>query len=252
MKAIILFIAIFFFTAIQAQQVFVNSGKIEFEKQINLHKELSDENDGNGDDIWTQNLKKNTPKTQVIYFDLFFNETQSIYKVGKEVEQGVLKVPDWISDRTTDNIIHKNLTQNKTTILKTVFESTFLLEDSIRHIDWRITNDTRTIAGIECRKAIGKIMDSIYVIAFYTDLITVSSGPESFAGLPGMILGVAIPRINTTWFATKIELITVNDAMLTPPNKGKKTTYANLFQQLQKSTKDWGKYGKKMIWKFML
>lgn len=252
MKKIIVLIVLFFYTTTQAQQVFVSAGKIEFEKQVNLHKELSDDNDGSGDDIWTQNLKKNVPKTQITYFDLLFNETQSIYKLGKEVEQGIQKVPDWMSDRTMDNITYKNFSLNKTTILKNVFESTFLLEDSIRHIDWRITNDTRTIAGIECRKAIGKIMDSIYVIAFYTDIITVSGGPESFAGLPGMILGVAIPRINTTWFATKVELISVTDAMLLPPKKGKKTTYTDLYQQLQKSTKDWGKYGKKMIWKMMI
>lgn len=252
MKLIAFIVATMFITFANAQQVFVSAGKIEFEKQVNLHKELSDDNDASGDDIWTQNLKKNLPKTQIIYFDLLFNETQSIYKLGKEVEQGIQKIPDWMSDRTIDNITHKDFKQNKTTILKSVFESTFLLEDSIRHIDWRITNDTRTIAGIECRKAIGKIMDSIYVIAFYTDIITVSGGPESFAGLPGMIMGVAIPRINTTWFATKVELITVNDAMLTPPKKGKKTTYTDLYQQLQKSTKDWGKYGKKMIWKMMI
>ncbi|MCU0321816.1 MAG: GLPGLI family protein [Chitinophagaceae bacterium] len=251
MKTILSIVFFSLFIATQAQQVFVSAGKIEFEKQVNLHKELDAENDGQ-EDIWTQNLKKNLPKSQLTYYNLFFNESQSIYKSGREVEQGIQKIPEWMSDRSTENITYKDFSQNKTTILKSVFESTFLIEDSIRHIDWRITSDTRTIAGIECRKAIGKIMDSIYVIAFYTDLITLSSGPESFAGLPGMILGVAIPRINTTWFATKIELITITDAMLLPPKKGKKSSFNDLQQQLEKSIKDWGKYGRRMIWKFMI
>jgi GLPGLI family protein len=133
-----------------------------------------------------------------------------------------------------------------------VFETNFLVQDSLTKINWRITSDTRTIAGIECRKAIGKIMDSVYVIAFYTDLILSSGGPESFTGLPGMILGIAIPRINTTWFATKIELINVTDTDLVPPVKGKKTNYKDLFQQLKKSTKDWGRDADRNIWRIMI
>ena len=62
-------------------------------------------------------------------------------------------------------------------------------------------------------------MDSVYVIAFYTDQITTTGGPESFNGLPGMILGVAIPRINTTWFATKLELVEVKPQDLIAPIK---------------------------------
>ena len=84
-------------------------------------------------------------------------------------------------------------------------------------------------------------MDSVYVIAFYTDQITTNGGPESFNGLPGMILGVAIPRINTTWFATKLELVEVKPQDLAAPLKGKKVDQAGLLKQLQGSMKEWGK-----------
>ena len=178
MKAFILFILSNIYLQIHAQQVFVSTGKIEFEKQVNLHKELDESwgNDGS-DNIWIQNMKKNLPKTQATYFDLLFNEQQSLYKVGKEAPQGFYKVPEWMSDKASDNITYKNFESKKIISQKNVYETTFLLEDSLRHIDWRITNDTRTIAGIECRKAIGVIMYSVYVIAFYTDIITTSSGP---------------------------------------------------------------------------
>jgi GLPGLI family protein len=36
---------------------------------------------------------------------------------------------------------------------KPVFEKTFLMQDSLAKIKWRLTPDTRTIAGFECRKA---------------------------------------------------------------------------------------------------
>jgi GLPGLI family protein len=95
-------------------------------------------------------------------------------------------------------------------------------------------------------------MDSVYVIAFYTDIIQCSSGPESFTGLPGMILGIAVPRINTTWFATKIQLIDIKETDLQIPKKGKKANYQELYLQLKKATSDWGKYGIKSIWKAMI
>ena len=253
MRLLIIAFFVFLSTVCQAQQVFISAGKIEFEKQINLHKEIDESwGDENDDNIWKQNYKKSLPKVGVSYFDLYFNENKSIYKAGKEAQQGLLKVPEWMADKALDNIIYNDVQLQQTTSQKNIFENTFLIQDSIRKIDWRITNDTRTIAGVECRKAIGKIMDSVYVIAFYTDIITSSCGPESFTGLPGLILGVAIPRINTTWFATKIELITVPDAMLAAPKKGKKATYQDLMIQLRKSTKDWGKNGDRNIWKLMI
>jgi GLPGLI family protein len=43
--------------------------------------------------------------------------------------------------------------------------------------------------------------DSVYVTAFVTDQILVSDGPESFTGLPGMVMGLAIPRLFTNWMA---------------------------------------------------
>ncbi len=95
-------------------------------------------------------------------------------------------------------------------------------------------------------------MDSVFVVAFYTDQIVPGGGPESFTGLPGMILGLAIPRMNTTWFATKLELVTVGPSDLAPPKKGKKTNQASLRNQLKQSMKDWGKWGDKNIWQIMI
>lgn len=247
----LLFILFSFST--KAQQVFITKGKIEFEKQTNMHKELDESwGDDEDDNVWKQNYKKILPKLQNVYFDLYFNEEKTLYKVGRDAPQGYQKVPEWMVDRTTDNIIYNDLKDNKTTSQKNVFESSFLITDSLRKIDWKITSDTRTIAGIECRKAIGKIMDSVYVIAFYTDIIQSSGGPESFTGLPGMILGVAIPRINTTWFATKVQLIDIKETDLIQPKKGKKSNYTNLMEQLKTSTKNWGKNGARSIWKMMI
>ena len=126
---------------------------------------------------------------------------------------------------------------------KEVFENTFLMKDSIHPIAWKMMNETRTIAGFTCRKAVGKVFDSVYIIAFFTEQITVSGGPESFGGLPGMILGLAIPKLHTTWYATKVEMKPIKETEIVAPKKGKKFNFSQLKEQLKLSLKDWGKEG---------
>ena len=123
----------------------------------------------------------------------------------------------------------------------------YRLDDSLLNIEWRITNDTRTIAGFECRKAVGRFFDTLYVVAFYTEEIIAPAGPGNYNGLPGMILGVALPRFSTTIFATKLELSTPKSAELAPLNKGKKVTRVEMFAQIKEvftrySSNEWQKY----------
>jgi GLPGLI family protein len=121
-----------------------------------------------------------------------------------------------------------------------------LLEDSLLNIRWKITNDTRRIAGFECRKAVGILFDTVAVFAFYTDELTISGGPEGIHGLPGMILGMGIPRLHTTWFATKVQVVDVNTKTLAPAAKGEKVNRKTMFEAMDKVLSDW-EYGKKMI-----
>lgn len=238
MQKIIIIIAALIFTKAHAQ-TFITHGKIEFEKTVNQHAMLDDNNS------WEQTLKKTVPKNRLTYFDLYFNGDKTLYKPGKDVVQ---TGPDWMVGPASDNTVFTDLTAQQLTSQKTVFENTYLIQDSLRNAQWKLTNDTRTIAGFECRKATTIIMDSVYVFAFYTDEILTSGGPESFNGLPGMILGIAIPRMHTTWFATKLQLTEIKPEALTAPKKGKKTNSLNLKTLLQDVMKEWGKYGQRNQW----
>ena len=95
-------------------------------------------------------------------------------------------------------------------------------------------------------------MDSIYVVAFYSDEIPVSGGPESFSGLPGMILGLALPHENVTWFATKVTDVPIPESSLRAPAKGKVTNYTNLKTTLTKAMEGWGEYGKRFFKIYLL
>jgi len=230
-----------------AQSQFLLKGKIEFEKRTNLHKQLENEED----ETWKNMMKKMVPPTKVAYFDLYFNGNKTLYTPGREVA-GATKIPDFMEGPATDNVVFTDLDQQMSSSQKTIFENVFNINDSLRKTKWKITPDTRTIAGFECRKATTIIMDSVFVVAFYTEQIVSPGGPESFTGLPGMILGLAIPRLNTTWFATKLEMIDVNEATLTPPKKGKKTNMSSLKVQLNSAMKNWGKWKDKNLWQITI
>ncbi len=229
----------------QAQQ-FITKGKIEFERKINVHKQL----DGEGSGEWIQELKKSIPQYDITYFDFFFDGNQSTYKPGRENPNQ--RPNGWGTGPASENIVHNDYSTQSFVSQKQVFESTYLVQDTLRKIEWKLTNDTRKIAGFNCRKATGLMMDSVFIFAFYTDEIMVTGGPEGFNGLPGMILGIAIPRINTTWFATKLELVPVTPKDLAAPTKGKKTNYTQLQASLQSSLKEWGKWANRNIWLVML
>ena len=200
---------VLFINTLHAQ--FIKAGRIEFERRTNQHSFLEEEN------MFDDMIKENLPKFAVTYNDLIFDENRSLYKEGKEPEN---KRIHWSINYMT-NIVYKDLVNDLRISQKSLFGSEYLIRDSLFKIDWKITNEPRTIAGFECRKAVARIFDSVVVIAFYTDEIIPASGPESFGGLPGMILGLAIPRLHTTWYATKLEVLD-NTAQIRPPTEGKK------------------------------
>lgn len=219
------------------QPHFVSEGRIEFEKKLNLYSQFND------DDSWTAEFKKNIPQFKTTYFDLFFTENKTFYKPGREnTDNNRL----W-EQPAENNIVFTDLEKRSAVSQKTVFEKTFIVQDSARAIQWKLTDEKRMIAGFECRRANALIMDSIYIVAFYTDEIATTGGPESFSGLPGMILGLAIPHEHVTWFATKLYLVPVKEADFKIPTKGTKTTNTALKDNLRSSLKAWGKYGERYI-----
>lgn len=85
-------------------------------------------------------------------------------------------------------------------------DDNFFIAEKFKKIKWKYTDERMDILGYECRRVNGLFMDSIYVVAFYSPDIDVSSGPSIFSGLPGMILGVSIPQEHLNIFAKKIYL----------------------------------------------
>jgi len=228
-----------------SQARFISAGRIEFERKYNQHSQFEGQEEG----IWVAEMKKNYPKMLTDFYELRFNQEKSVYKLMKENPDNKYL---WMGKPNESDVAVKDLAKGTLSIQRDVFEQTYIIQDSLRQLEWRITDETRTIAGFECKKAVTRICDSVYVVAFYTDQILVNSGPESFSGLPGMILGLAVPRLHTTWFATKVELIEPTPAQLSPTQKGKKASWQQVSAELNKAMKDWGREAHRILWSALL
>lgn len=232
--------------AVVAQPKFVYEGVIEYERKINVHRQVVE---GEEYSDWIKDLLKSVPVFHESNFVLRFNNERSIYQLSGEMKP----VPvDWITGPAKQNTVLTNFTTHNRTSVKSVFEGNFIISDSLGEIEWRVSDEKRTIAGFDCRKAVAKICDSVYVVAFYAEEIPVSGGPESFNGLPGMILGLAIPRLHTTWFATKVQLSPPVEKDFAITSRGSKTNNIKLQATLKTAMKAWDKYGQRHTWWVML
>ncbi len=224
----VVFIFLFFATGTAAAQNFVTRGKIEYEVKRNNKRMYSAQQ--RAENQWISAL----PEFDISYRNLIFSWNKSIYQWGRKGN----------SEQDYNNEIAAYIDLDKQQIIKKrrFFDEYNLLEDSVKKIKWKLENETRKIAGWECRKAVGRIYGSIYVVAFYCPEIVPQGGPELFTGLPGMILGVAIPRYYTTWFATKIEIANIDETKIIPPviKKGKLYSKKELAAILLKKYKEAG------------
>lgn len=126
--------------------------------------------------------------------------------------------------------------------LREFFDKTFLITDSIRRGNWKLSDETQSILNHLCRKAtsqrIGKRMamnmdngkmerkevdDTSTIVAWFTTDIPVSAGPEVQGQLPGLILSLETNNGRTVYTALEISP-KADTGAIKEPTKGKKVT----------------------------
>lgn len=243
MKIILITLSCLFVFNIASAQFkhFATSGSIEFEKTINLYALARGQMGKNPGELQQQmfdQYKKSKPQFKKLPATLLFSHEKTLFTPGASVsDERVMGNDNPMAKQF--NLVYTDLATDQSIIQKTAYEDTYLLKDSTRKINWKITDETREIAGYNCRRANAVIMDSVYVVAFYTNEIHVSGGPETFTGLPGMILGLALPHENVTWFATKVTEGGVQPTAITPPKKGRPVNSKQLSAILKDAFKNW-------------
>lgn len=202
---------------LQAQHaVFLKSGKVSFERKINIYailppflkdtRQISDEQIV----AFMQQYKASSPQFLTDSFHLFFDPVKTVYRPsasGNAAEQvPMIPIP------ATRKMV-SDLTKRKVLSNKQLLDKSFFIVDSMKSIRWKLTDEIREIAGFSCKRANALLFDSVYVVAFYTEEILTKGGPGIFNGLPGMILGVALPHQHLSIFATKVYSADVSKEM---------------------------------------
>ena len=133
-----------------------------------------------------------------------------------------------------------------------IMERSFVVSDSIRRNEWKLSDESKTILNYSCKKATTTrvstrwsmsmengemkrtpIQDTALVVAWYTTDIPVSSGPDFQGQLPGMILEIDIANGQTVYKAIEISP-KVNTAKIKEPKDGKKVTAAEFMKEREK------------------
>lgn len=209
----------------------VKAGRIVFERKTNLQKQYKDQ-----DSPWFDFLENN--KFKIDQFELFFNDTCSIFKPIITDEN------DQLSWTTTKNTVYQNGSKNQRLMKLTMWGQDIYVQDTMTKRQWKITESKRTIGNYECRKAIWQKNDSTRLYAWYSPEIVPTVGPEGFSGLPGAILGLATEDGGIIYFAKTVELIEPKAEDFKIDLKKKKIySYTSLKTKLEEDygNEKWGK-----------
>ncbi len=202
----------------------INTGKIVFERRTNLKKQIIDGR-------MKSQVNENN-KIRVEFFDLYFNDTCSIFKPILSDEA------DPLSWATNKNTIYQNFKSNQKLFQLSTSGQQVFVKDVNKIRNWKITDNKRKIANYDCYKAIWQKNDSTRIYAWFSVDIVPTVGPEGFDGLPGAILGLATEDGGIIYFAKSVELIVPKQEIF-KVETGKKDVYS--MEELKtKIEKDFG------------
>lgn len=197
------------FTAKAQYAMFAKEGTVHYDKTMyvkNIIKKQFAEKVDEGARNQFEAMIPRLPESVVLKKSLRFKGVETLFLPEKQEVDPMTKQMLMMLDY--DATTYSNLATKNYQRYNDIFGQKVIIEDTVKKIDWRITDEYREIAGFSCRRANGITKDSIYVVAYYAVEIPIDGGPESINGLPGLILGLAVPSQHLSYFATKVEFAT--------------------------------------------
>jgi GLPGLI family protein len=207
----------------------ITTGKVLYEMKINMRRRITDES-----------MKNMVPEFSTTKAELSFSGDESVYQNIKEEED----VRDQAGEGGNGNrivmkfgggdaCIYRNYATGQATEQRQMGPKKYLISDTLRHMNWKLQDDTMTISGHLCKKAITKDRQDKPVIAWYTEDIPVSAGPEPFGGLPGLILSLDINQGEVKYSSLAITPASQAKDFVKAPTEGKKITRKEFQQMMQ-------------------
>ena len=172
-------------------------------------------------------VENDLPRTQKGNFELTFGNNQSLWKAAEQDNpQEQTEGGDGMQIRMViagaNDVLYNNFETGYRVEKKELFDKTFIVDDSIRALKWKMTGETKSILNFNCMKATAtnitkrtqmtmndgkmepkEIDDTSNITAWFTMNIPVAAGPGEYQGqLPGLILEMNIKDGTQTYVAT--------------------------------------------------
>ncbi len=101
----------------------------------------------------------------------------------------------------------------------------YLVKDPLKDFNWKITRESKEIAGYTVQKATGKFNDTIPVTAWFTKKLPLRDGPDRVQGLPGLVLETETYMGNNKVTMTATQVAIKEEVLeVAKPTKGKEVT----------------------------
>jgi len=245
----------------------MKEGKIVYERKINMWKMITD-----------PEMRTRIPEYRTSQFELMFNDQASLFRTVPEDE-----APDPFANsgggerggqrfmfRMPETAVYTNLVAQVQYESRAMFEKTFLIVDTLKMLNWKVSDETKTIAKHLCKKATTSVpMQAItmrmggrpggrsnsdsaakasiapketVVTVWYTEDIPASIGPDNYNGLPGAILEVDMDNGANVTTATEV-VAKYAKKELVEPTKGEKMNKAEFQEAMKKIMEDMQKAG---------
>ncbi|SHH96473.1 GLPGLI family protein [Chryseolinea serpens] len=177
----------------------VPEGIITYEVKTNMHRRLPPDR---------QEMKNMVPEYNISKDQLFFNPSESLYKPVEEEEEefGDDNAPVRMRFARPNAEIYVHPASGRHLVSQEFMGKRYLIEDTLKVTPWKFGDETKTIQGYPCKQATFRNEERKQnVVAWYTDQLRPSMGPENFNSLPGTILQIDINEGERVITAIKIE-----------------------------------------------
>ena len=211
-------------------------GTVTYERTVQMQMRIAGMND---------EMERMIPKSRTDKFELTFGNNQSLWKQADPEDDGNINSSDGgmqihMIVAGSNDVLYNNFETSRKVELREVMDRKFIVEDSIRPLKWKMSEETKTILNHLCRKATAvnyskrmtmnvdngkmerkEINDTANITAWFASDIPVSAGPAEYQGqLPGLILEMDVSNGRQTFKA--IDISPKADLAIVKEPQGKK------------------------------
>ena len=203
------------------------SGEIIYNTKVNMHKKLPPGERGD-------RMKQFVPEFMELKNQLLFTSTETMYKnmPAEETAASNFNQEDERKQRMmkrmapVEDIIYTQTERQLVIAKKEFMDKVFLIKDTLDIANWKLTSETKVVGNMNCMKAIyiPKAGDSTNIYVWFTPEIPVSSGPNGYGGLPGLIVYLNENEGELEISLSKIVMRELEKGEIEAPTKGKVVT----------------------------